>query len=77
MQWVCKTFQELTVTEFHAILQLRINVFVVEQDCAYRELDDKDQKAYHLFAFVEDDPDRILAYSRIEIHPDFCISSWC
>ncbi|MDJ0646822.1 MAG: GNAT family N-acetyltransferase, partial [Flavobacteriaceae bacterium] len=47
MQWVCKSFKELTLTEFHHILKLRIDVFVVEQDCAYHELDGKDQKAFH------------------------------
>ncbi len=65
MQWVCKSFKELTLTEFHHILKLRIDVFVVEQYCAYHELDGKDQKAFHLFAFAEDDPERIIAYSRI------------
>lgn len=65
MQWYFKTFDELTLNEFHAILQLRINVFVVEQNCPYEELDGKDKKALHLFAFEEDAPDTIIAYTRI------------
>lgn len=86
MQWNFKTFNELTINEFHNILQLRINVFVVEQDCPYEELDSKDKKALHLFAFAEDTPDTIVAYTRIfkpgdyykeaafgrvVVHPDF------
>ena len=86
MQWYFKTFDELTINEFHAILQLRINVFVVEQNCPYEELDNKDKKALHLFAFEEDTPDIIIAYTRIfkpgdyykeaalgrvVVHPDF------
>ena len=39
MRWTLKKFSELTVDELHDILQLRINIFVVEQDCPYPELD--------------------------------------
>ena len=65
MKWVTKSFQELTLKEFLSILQLRIDVFVVEQNCAYRELDGKDERAYHLFAFSQSSPEEIIAYSRI------------
>ncbi len=65
MQWVCKKFNELTLEEFHNILKLRIDVFVVEQECAYYELDNKDKKAFHLFAFEKDNPTQIIAYCRI------------
>lgn len=65
MKWFCKTFQELTLNEFHQILKLRIDVFVVEQNCAYHELDGKDPIALHLFSFAEDQPDKVIAYSRI------------
>ena len=86
MKWKLKKYNELTVDEFHNILQLRINVFVVEQNCAYPELDGKDKFAYHFFAFAEENPNQILAYSRIfkpgdyyqvaaigrvVVHPDF------
>ena len=49
MQWILKKFHDLTIDEFHDILQLRINIFVVEQNCPYPELDDKDKIAFHLF----------------------------
>lgn len=65
MKWIFKKYNELTLDEFHNILQLRINVFVVEQNCPYSELDNKDKLAYHLFAFAEEKPDEIIAYTRI------------
>ena len=63
MIWTAKKFSELTTDEFHDILQLRINTFVVEQNCPYPELDNKDRIAYHLFAST--DEGRIVAYTRI------------
>ncbi len=71
MQWVLKTFDELTVKEFHDILQLRIDVFVVEQNCPYSELDRKDFYAYHFFALrdpseiLNKKSSQIIAYTRL------------
>lgn len=62
MKWIFKTFNELTVEEFHAILKLRIDIFVVEQNCPYPELDGKDQLAYHYYGV--NDANKIIAYSR-------------
>lgn len=62
MKWYCKQFNELNVQEFHDILKLRIDVFVVEQNCIYHELDDKDQYALHVYA---KDDEKIVAYSRV------------
>lgn len=45
----CIHFSQLSAGDFHDIIQLRINVFVVEQNCPYPELDDKDKEAYHVF----------------------------
>ena len=53
MNWKFKKFDELTTNELYEILKLRAEVFVVEQDCPYQDLDDKDKWAYHLF--LEDD----------------------
>ena len=58
---VCKTFHELTVDELYDILSLRVDVFVVEQKCAYRELDDIDKRAMHLFMKEEG---KIVSYLR-------------
>ena len=65
MQWKTKTFDQLSLNEFHNILQLRIDVFVVEQNCPYPELDGKDKFAWHFFAVAEEDPEKIIAYTRI------------
>ena len=48
MQVEIKHFNELTLNEFHDIIALRIQVFVIEQDCPYQELDGKDKVGYHL-----------------------------
>lgn len=50
VKWETVHFNELSAKLFHDILQLRINVFVVEQNCPYPELDDKDLLAYHIYA---------------------------
>ncbi len=48
MKFSIKKFNELTVNEMYVILQLRSEVFVVEQDCVFQDLDNKDQIAYHI-----------------------------
>ena len=53
---------ELTRDELYEIIKLRIEVFVVEQDCPYQDLDDKDKNAYHLFA---EDNGLVVAVLRI------------
>ena len=57
-----KTFQELTTKELYDLLQLRTEVFVVEQDCVYQDLDGKDQKALHVIGKKDD---KIIAYTRV------------
>lgn len=60
--WKIKNFDELSVSEMYEIIKARINVFIVEQDCPYLDLDDNDQKAIHLWA---EKNGKILAYCRI------------
>lgn len=62
--WTAKHFSELSSTELYEILQLRSDVFVIEQKCVYRDLDDKDQTCYHLLGRVEETGE-LVAYSRI------------
>lgn len=62
MEWTLKTFSQLTPEELYQILRLRVDVFVVEQNCPYHELDGKDQQALHVFA---QDQEGIQAYLRI------------
>lgn len=62
MNFITKSFQELTTTELYQILNLRSEVFVVEQDCVYQDVDFKDQKALHVFGMINN---QIIAYTRI------------
>ena len=57
-----KTFDELSLEELYQILRLRSEVFVVEQDCVYQDIDFKDQKALHVIGFKDN---KIVAYTRI------------
>ena len=50
-----KQFRELTNNEIYEILRLRSEVFVVEQECVYQDLDNKDQNAIHIFQKEEKD----------------------
>ena len=59
---IIKTFDQLTTTELYEILRLRSEVFVVEQDCVYQDLDDKDEKATHLFYSKNK---KVVAYTRL------------
>ena len=59
---VTKTFQDLNTEDLYAILQLRSEVFVVEQDCVYQDIDYKDQKAIHVIGYKNN---KIVAYTRL------------
>ena len=56
-----KRFNDLTVDELYEILQLRSDVFVLEQTCLYRDIDGLDQKSMHIFLYENE----IIAYARI------------
>lgn len=62
LNWICKPFDELNTTELYKILQLRSEVFVVEQNCPYLDVDDKDFKSAHLIAW---DGEILVAYTRL------------
>jgi ElaA protein len=57
-----KPFKELSLQELYNVLKLRTEVFVVEQECVYQDMDNKDQKALHLLGFYNDE---LVAYSRL------------
>ncbi|MBC2843902.1 GNAT family N-acetyltransferase [Winogradskyella flava] len=57
-----KTFEELNTKELYDLLQLRSEVFVVEQDCVYQDVDGKDQKALHVLGYKGQ---KLIAYTRI------------
>jgi ElaA protein len=56
-----KSFNEIERDELYQLLQLRSQVFVVEQDCVYQDLDGKDQKAIHIIGKKDN---KIVAYTR-------------
>jgi ElaA protein len=62
MNWVFKKFDQLSLQELYAILELRSKVFVVEQNCVYQDPDGKDQSAWHLMGLEND---LLIAYTRI------------
>lgn len=57
-----KYFKELTKQELYSILQLRSEVFVVEQNCAYQDIDGKDQNALHVLGLKNE---TLVAYTRV------------
>jgi ElaA protein len=63
MIFFIKHFSELTALEFHNLLKLRIDVFVVEQNCPYPEIDGKDLEAYHFIGY--NDLNEVVATCRI------------
>ena len=61
MEIKIKTFNEFSLDELYQVLQLRSEVFVVEQNCVYQDIDGKDQNALHVLGFKNND---IIAYTR-------------
>ena len=59
---IVKTFEQLTTNELYGLLQLRSEVFIVEQDCVYQDIDGKDQNALHVLGFKDKN---LVAYARI------------
>ncbi len=62
MEIIIKTFNELTTKELYEILKIRAEVFIVEQDCPYQDMDDKDFSAYHIILKEEN---KIKGYTRV------------
>ena len=62
INWKCKTFEELDVHELYAILRLRSEVFVVEQNCVFLDMDDKDQVSWHVCGWQSG---QLIGYTRL------------
>src|SRR6056300_81092 len=62
MEINCCSFSSLSTIQLYELLQLRSQVFVVEQDCVYQDIDGNDQKALHILGTIKG---RIVAYTRI------------
>ena len=63
IDWTLKTFAELSTSELYALLKLRNEVFVVEQNCPYADLDGHDQHSHHLLGFAP--AGELAAYTRL------------
>lgn len=78
--WSIKKFNELSVYDLQEIYSLRVKVFIVEQNCPYQDVDDKDIQSIHLF---KKKSEKIVAYARlipnkknihlgrVVVHPDY------
>jgi ElaA protein len=62
VRWECKHFSELTTEELYHLLRLRSEVFVVEQNCVFLDMDNKDFVCHHVMGWKEK---QLLGYSRI------------
>lgn len=63
ISWDLKFFDELSASELYKIMQLRAEVFIVEQNCPYQDADGKDLKSFHLMGYNESND--LVVYSRI------------
>jgi ElaA protein len=62
MDIIIKRFTDFDIKELYQLLQLRTEVFVVEQNCVYQDMDGKDHKAIHILGYVND---QLASYTRI------------
>ena len=68
IEWVKKKWSEVSSEELYSVLRLRSEVFVVEQNCVYQDIDNKDQKAIHLLGYINKE---LIAYSRLFNEGDY------
>ena len=68
IQIVVKSFKEINTQELYDLLQLRSEVFVVEQQCIYQDIDGKDQKAIHVLGYKDS---HLVAYTRLFAPGDY------
>lgn len=68
LKFKIKRFNKLSTQELYEILQVRSEVFVVEQNCVYQDVDGKDQKAIHVLGYYQDD---LAAYCRLFTAGDY------
>lgn len=59
---ICKPFDDLSITELYDLLRLRSEIFVVEQNCVFLDMDNKDQLCHHLLLYADE---TLVAYARI------------
>ena len=62
LTWILKEFTQLSPAELYAIIRLRNEVFVIEQNCIYQDADNKDQASLHLCGWADNE---LIAYTRL------------
>jgi len=64
LEWKCRRFEQLNNDQLYELIKLRVDIFVVEQECPYPELDEKDRviDTHHLTAYQDS---KIVAYARL------------
>jgi len=60
--WTCQRFEELSPNDLYEILRLRSEVFVVEQNCVFLDMDNKDQQSWHICGWSKEE---LVAYTRL------------
>ena len=68
LSWEIKNFEELSLSELYEVMRIRAEIFVNEQNCAYNDLDNKDNIAKHILV---KEKNKIIAYARIFKEGDF------
>jgi len=63
IKWQCAQIEEFSAVQMHAILKVRCDVFIIEQNCVFPDIDNKDLIALHLVAWTDDN--QVAAYLRI------------
>jgi len=64
--WTCSRFDELSTEDLYRVLQLRAEIFIVEQDCAYQDVDGYDHEALHVMGQLSGtDETQLVSYSRL------------
>lgn len=83
METTVLEFEELSLSQLYQLLRLRSQVFVVEQDCVYQDIDNHDQEALHILGFKDNllvaytrvfDPETYTteaSIGRVVVHPDY------
>lgn len=71
-----KTFQELTVDELYELLRVRTEVFVVEQDCVYQDMDGDDKEAIHVW-LTETVTEGVLEEEKLESEKVVALARVC
>ncbi len=64
IKWAIKKYNELNLDELYEILKIRVDIFIIEQECFYQDLDDKDKVSFHLMG-IDINTNKMIAYLRI------------